>query len=292
MTDEKSPTLFISYSWDDADHQEWVRTLAFRLVENGVSVKLDQWNVQPGDSLTAFMETQLAECDRTIIVCTPNYAKKSIERKGGVGYEQQIISGHIAAGVERRRFIPIVRTGSFVPGPDCAIPSHFLGIMAIDMREGPNSDDSFEVLLRSIYKEPKHQPPVIGLKPDFSNPETKPSRTVRLPSFEFDGWELQSGVASAENHPETFHIPTADERNDIKLGDIVKLHFAIAAEDENDPENTEIFHERMWVQVKGNIGPYIWGVLDNVPSFGNEHPDLHFRSEVIFLPEHIISIAE
>jgi hypothetical protein len=113
MADGKNPTLFISYSWDDVDHQEWVRSLAHRLVENGVDVKLDQWNIQPGDSLTSFMETHLADCDRTLIVCTPNYAKKSVERKGGVGYEQQIISGHIAAGVERRRFIPVVRTGKF-----------------------------------------------------------------------------------------------------------------------------------------------------------------------------------
>src|SRR5690242_14322301 len=98
----QNPSVFISYSWDNEDHKKWVEELARRLVTNGVVVRLDQWDVQPGDSLTSFMEGNLTACDKTLIICTPNYAAKSIERKGGVGYEQQIISGHIAAGVERR----------------------------------------------------------------------------------------------------------------------------------------------------------------------------------------------
>jgi hypothetical protein len=109
MNNKSAPSVFISYSWDDDAHKQWVRLMAERLVTNGVSVALVQWDVQPGESLTFFMETQTTRCDHVLIVCTPTYASKSIDRTGGVGYEQQIISGQIAAGIERRKLIPIVR---------------------------------------------------------------------------------------------------------------------------------------------------------------------------------------
>lgn len=286
------PTVFISYSWDDPTHKDWVRSLAERLVTNGIAVALDQWDVQPGDSLTAFMEAKLATCDYALIICTPNYAQKSTERKGGVGYEQQIISGSIAAGIQRRKFIPVVRNGEFAPGPDCAIPPHFLGIYAVDMRAGSQFESSFEILMRAIFGKPAHAAPTLGKKPDLSAGIIKPVRSLRLPSLEFDGWELRSGVASNEQHPSTFHIPSAEDRASVGAGNVVKLHFAIAAEIDENSDETEILHERMWVGVKGRIDPYLWGILDNIPSFQDEDDefDLRYGSEVIFLPEHIIDI--
>lgn len=294
MSNKSSPSIFISYSWDDTAHKEWVRLLAERLVTNGVSVALDQWDVRPGESLTSFMEVQASKCDHVLIVCTPTYASKSTERKGGVGYEQQIISGQIAAGIERRKFIPIVRKGEFTPGNDCAIPPHFLGILALDMRDGTHFDDVFEVLIRTIFREPKFIRPELGKKPDFTGVPRLPTRALRLPSLEFDGWELRSGVASAEAHPNTFQIPSVEDRSSIGIGDVIKLHFCVAAHDDEDPEQTTIINERMWVVVKGASGPYLWGVLDNVPSWSDDQDaddiDLKVGSEVVFLPEHIINI--
>jgi hypothetical protein len=238
------------------------------------------------------MEQSVVACDHTLVICTPNYAAKSTERKGGVGYEQQIISGQIAAGIERRKFIPVVRRGEFEPGNECAVPPHFTGILAIDLRDGPQSEDGFELLLRAIFGRPEFVPPELGAPPRFEHVGDKPSRSVRLPTVEFDGWGLRSGVASAEIYPETFHIPTDEQRANVRPGDFVKLQFEVAAEAENDPEETEMWGERMWVLLKGTIGPYLWGTLNNVPSFGDSHPDLKVDSEVIFLPEHIIDIHE
>lgn len=291
----ETPSVFISYSWDNDDHKAWVRQLAERLVTNGVVVALDQWDVQPGDSLTAFMESQVAACDHVLIICTPNYAEKSTERKGGVGYEQQIISGQIAAGIERRKFIPIVREGEFSPGPGCAIPPHFLGILALDMREGTNVEDPFEILVRAVYRDPKLKRPTLGKKPSFTDGASAlPKRALRLPSLEFDGWELRSGVASNEQYPATFHIPSPEERAAVMVGDVVKLAFAVAAEAEDDPERTEIWHERMWVVVKGVAPPYLWGELNDIPSWStagdDDDFDLKLGTEVVFLPEHIISL--
>jgi TIR domain len=80
------PRAFASYSWDSKEHKEWVKDLATRLRSDGVDVTLDQWKVVPGEQLPKFMETAIRENSYVLIICTPNYKKKSDERKGGVGY--------------------------------------------------------------------------------------------------------------------------------------------------------------------------------------------------------------
>src|SRR5271169_7139759 len=96
-TDSVPPKVFISYSWESEDHKTWVRFLAERLTKNGVDVRLDQWHIVHGQSLTQFMESEVQSCDFVLVICTKDYCRKSIKRSGGVGYEQQIITGHIVA---------------------------------------------------------------------------------------------------------------------------------------------------------------------------------------------------
>src|SRR5215510_6299533 len=88
----------------------------------------DQWFVQPGESFTAFMEQEVTTADFVLVVCTPSYLHKSKNGQGGVGYEQQSVSGRLMSGTARSKFILILRKGQCEPGPDCAIPTHFLGI--------------------------------------------------------------------------------------------------------------------------------------------------------------------
>jgi len=79
------PTVFISYSWDNDAHRAWVKELAERLVLNGVHVKLDQWDLVPGDSLTQFMEHEISASDFVLVICTPNYAQnRPLERAASV----------------------------------------------------------------------------------------------------------------------------------------------------------------------------------------------------------------
>jgi hypothetical protein len=288
------PSVFISYSWDSDEHKTWVRELAERLVSNGVHVTLDQWDLQPGDSLTQFMEAQIAACDFVAVICTPTYARKSNERASGVGYEQQIISGHLAAGVERRKFIPIVREGDMKAGKDLAIPSHFLGILAIDMRGPDSTDRALEGLLRAIFKVPAAIRPKLGQPPQFAlaaatGIEVKaPPSSMRLATVEFDGWHLNSGQALSEAYPDTFYIPDAEKRSAVVPTDFVKLVFETA---DFDPETNKfegLYGERMWVKVEGSYGPYFWGTLSNQPSM----PLLSHGDPVVFLPEHIVDIMD
>ena len=290
MNNIEIPSAIISYSWDSDKHKTWVREMATRLRLNGVNVKLDQWHVKPGQSLTQFMEKEIVECDYVIIICTPNYYEKSLKRRGGVGYEQQIISGHIAAGVSREKFIPIVREGVFEPGLTCAIPPHFAGIFAIDMRKDDIVDSSVELLLRNIFGDLVHIVPEIGSPPNWEEQE-KEFKSLRLATMDLDGYELLSGLAQNHRTPDTFYMPDENNRQTLKKNDSVKLIFNIEVKEGlSDPEDDGSFSERMWVIVTGRNGPYYTGLLKNVPITSDEQKRLSMDDKVIFLPEHVIDI--
>ena len=296
--DASVPKVFISYSWDSDAHKEWVRHLAERLVANGVEVTLDQWKLTLGQSLTQFMEAAIVDSDYIVVVCTPNYSSRSIARTGGVGYEQQIISGRIVAGLPREKFIPVVREGDFQPGAECAIPAMFSGTFALDMRDPEREDASLETLLRAIYRRPLYEAPRRGNPPQWLDSTAEDPRgiempAVRLATMDLDGWELRSGLAQHHRSPQTFEMPSERERRTLEKGDIVKLMFDIRlpVEDKSDTEPSGLI-ERMWVIVTGKVGPYYLGKLDNVPLTSDEQENLGSGDEVIFLPEHVIDIIE
>ena len=287
------PKIFVSYSWEGDAHKEWVRALAERLTQNGLNVRLDQWHILPGQSLTQFMETEVQTCEFVLVVCTKDYCRKSLARVGGVGYEQQIITGNIVAGKPREHFIPLVRDGEFASGVECSIPPQFMGVYAVDMRDGTDPDQSIEILLRAIYRQPAATQPHLGPQPTFvgrdqsADAEAADLETeeIRLPVLEIDGWHLRSGVASHHQWPETFEIPDETERRGLVDGDVVKLQFEIAIRNEDEP-----FGERMWVIVRGRSGPYFIGELNNIPATSDEQENLAVGDRVVFLPEHVISI--
>lgn len=47
MTKE-NPKLFVSYSWSSPEHEKWVINLATELVEDGVDVIFDKWDLKEG----------------------------------------------------------------------------------------------------------------------------------------------------------------------------------------------------------------------------------------------------
>ena len=270
---KRAPSVFISYSWDSAIHKKWVCQLAERLIRNGVRVWVDQLNLHPGESLTRFMEEKIKSSGHVLVICTPPYARKANKRVGGVGYEQQIISGRIAAGISRRKFIPIVRAGEIALGPRCAIPDHFIGIYALDMRGKRLRASVFEDLLRTIFNTKR----LIHTSPTWMN-----AGLIRLPSLRLDGWQLLSGVESHRRAPKTFQIPSERQRTKLKTGDIAKLIFDI-----KEPDG--VFGERMWVAVTGTSGPYYLGDLRNQPFAAQTN--LKWGSQIVFLPEHVIDIV-
>lgn len=146
--DDLHPKVFISYSRENEEHNNWVKGFADKLLSNGIEAIVDQYDLAPGDRLTNFMERAISDSDIVIIVCTPMYKYKSDNRQGGVGYEGHIISEKLYSNSNERKFIPILRRGE----PAASIPSFLSGKLWLDFREDNAFDSSFSRLLDACYK--------------------------------------------------------------------------------------------------------------------------------------------
>jgi hypothetical protein len=112
------PTVFISYSWDGAGHKAWVRRFGEDLQTRGITVWLDQFDLRLGDDVTKFMERGVSEADYVLLVCTEQFGQKANERRGGVGYEQAVVTSEILnSNPTRGRFVCILRQGVPVSVP-------------------------------------------------------------------------------------------------------------------------------------------------------------------------------
>lgn len=79
-------------------------------MENGIEVKLDKWDLKPGQDKFAFMESvvQDSSIDKVLLICDRGYKEKADIRSGGVGTETQIITPEIYDNVSQNKFIPIL----------------------------------------------------------------------------------------------------------------------------------------------------------------------------------------
>ena len=59
------------------------------------------------------MEKEIRENNYVLIICTPNYKLKSDERKGGVGYEGDIMTAEVLNKGNHRKFIPVLARGTW-----------------------------------------------------------------------------------------------------------------------------------------------------------------------------------
>jgi hypothetical protein len=89
-------------------------------------------------------------------------------------------------------------------------------------------------------------------------------------------WSLEDAEALAAAAPRTFFIPPAEIRHGLKVGDQVKLLFALERED------GALAKERMWVDVV-ETDPYA-GTLANEPELDGV---IAFGDRVAFRPEHV-----
>ena len=141
--------VFISYAWED-DVKIWVKKFADRLRSDGVEVHLDQSDLVPGDRLPKFMEEQITSSDYVLIICTPAYKKKANKRTGGAGYEGNIISAELMNYSNERKFIPIMRKGTFKN----AIPTFLAGKLWVDLSENNNQyETGYQDLITTIRGE-------------------------------------------------------------------------------------------------------------------------------------------
>ena len=170
------PTVFVSYSHDSEDHIAWVLQLATRLRHNGVNMILDQWNLDLGQDLAAFIERGLSASCRVLCICSEGYVRKANEKQGGVGYEKRIITSEILSDSNTDWVIPVVRNNT----SGDLVPKFLGGCLYVDFLEDRRYEEKYEELLRSLLDEPILPVPAIGKNPfetirEFANQKFIPS---------------------------------------------------------------------------------------------------------------------
>jgi hypothetical protein len=161
--------IFISYSWDNEDHINWVVDFATELrTKYSLDVVLDKFKMSVGSNPSLFMESSILECEKVIIVLTSNYKLKADKLEGGVGQEYSIIKTEIGKDLtlQLKKFLPVLREGT----PDLSIPAYLQIPYRSDLRStNTNYEKEFSDLIRSIYNKPLIDEPPIGESPLLVN---------------------------------------------------------------------------------------------------------------------------
>lgn len=162
-----APKLFISYSWSNAQHEELVMQIATELVESGVDVILDKWDLRESHDAYEFMESMVTdpEINKVAIFSDKVYAEKADGRSGGVGTETQIISQKIYDGEDKDKFVAIVTERNENGKP--YLPTYYKTKIFIDMSNNSTYVENFDKLVRWIFNKPLHVKPEIGKRPSF-----------------------------------------------------------------------------------------------------------------------------
>lgn len=177
----KAPKLFISYSWTSPAHEEWVLSLATELIDSGVDVILDKWDLKEGQDAFAFMEKMVTDPDITKVamIFDKQYSEKANERKGGVGTEAQIISPEIYAKQDQTKFVAVLPERDEDGKP--YLPTYYCSRIFIDLSSMDQFNKGYEQLVRWIYDKPLHVKPELGAIPAFltDNPQASLQTMVR-----------------------------------------------------------------------------------------------------------------
>lgn len=161
MTESKIPSVFISYSWDNKEHQNWVYNLVKLLREKGIDANFDQTISQ---SKTVNFYTMMIENihnnDFVVIVLTKEYAKKANKYQGGVGYETIQLQPLIQENLDK------IVCVSYSEDLSKVLPNYLKGTKIYNL--GKNSFiEEFEKLYYHLHKEDYFELPEIGEKPVF-----------------------------------------------------------------------------------------------------------------------------
>lgn len=162
---EGVPVVFISYSWDNESHKQWVVDLSKDLREKfRIYTLLDCYN-RGGDDLITFMQKGLKRADRVLIIGTPNY-KNKLESSigGGVKFEDQVITIALYKEMGSNKFVPILREGAFSESFNELIETR----LGYDMSNDGYYEERLQELAADLWGTPINIAPTLGPKPNFT----------------------------------------------------------------------------------------------------------------------------
>ncbi len=144
--------IFISYSQDSPNHKRWVAALAFRLLNRGFKITLDQWDLYPEDNSPAYIEEMVQCADWILAICSEEYTRKSDAGIGSIGFERMIVTPELINGLASKplneKVIAVIRQ-STTPR---IIPKCLGGCTQFDLSDDPISDDLFDRFILALNR--------------------------------------------------------------------------------------------------------------------------------------------
>lgn len=165
----KSPKVFISYSWTSEEHKMRVKEWADRLIDDGIAVIIDIYDLKEGHDIPFFMEKMVLDPEIThvLVISDKEYSEKANNRKtgSGVGTEAQIISSEVYGQAQQEKFIPIFCERD-EEGKPC-LPVFMKSRAYIDFSSLELVNDNWEQLVRRLYGKPFYEKPALGKPPAY-----------------------------------------------------------------------------------------------------------------------------
>lgn len=184
------PTVFISYSHDNNQHEKWVLKLATDLRQHGVNAILDQWDLRVGSDLRFFMENGLSSTQMVLCVCSEEYVKKVDNGSGGSGYEGMIMTQALLRNAKEEYIIPIVKNNPSLQ----KVPHAFGSKLYIDFSVEENYVAKYQELLERIYGEDLKKKPPLGKNPFLKELSGKIDLKTRIESVKYHSPEMNGTV--------------------------------------------------------------------------------------------------
>lgn len=225
------PKCFISYSHDNEDHKEWVLNLATRLVNNGVNVILDQWDLRLGGDLPSFMEGGLTEVDRVICICSETYVGKANAGSGGVGYEKMILTSELMHNINSEKVTPLIKSNN-----ESKVTPIFLQTkLYIDFRNETEYEKSYSALIKEIHGESIKARPELGKNP-FEKSESPIASSIASSASQYSNPNFSGEVEfDYDNHNGRYMIGSGSMQFELDFSSASNGSIHIY----NDPANIE-----------------------------------------------------
>lgn len=181
MENKEAKKIFISYSWTTTNHEQRVLDIATELVDNGIDVVLDKWDLKEGEDADKFMERMVSDptITKVLIICDKMYADKSDKRKGGAGTEAQIISRLVYEQNDENKFVVAAFELNNENGKPY-LPIYYGSRKYLDFTNESRYVEKFEELVRWIYDKPLYIKPKLGKTPEYILADNK--KTLRTNS--------------------------------------------------------------------------------------------------------------
>lgn len=164
------PRVFVSYSRETAEYQDWVAGLATRLREDGVDARLDRWHRVTGESVAAFMNREVRHAKKVLVLCSPSYREKVHQTEDGAGttgsgWEAGLLADQVFQNIPgaSKKCIPVLTRGGWLE----SAPDFLIGRNYIDLSDCAHFEEKYRELLQEITGQRSEAPPLGKLPQDL-----------------------------------------------------------------------------------------------------------------------------